>query len=204
MELNASPYHRMLTVLAIQREWIKYTQIERVSVKDRGDTVAVGPEDSETDAPIVDVHLDVLEKNGTRRRSVTRENAFFIARHGYNSPIIELWPSEEIKFRRQQLLYADQDQLKPELVAKLAAAYGRADPLNGIAFYDENRSWIDAYFKSNYGLLIRLEENPRQFVVTRLPEEEQPKEKALPMRLFEIDIANRESADDPRSFNGVG
>ncbi len=105
--------------------------------------------------------------------------------------------------RRQQSLYADQDQLKESYARKIAANLGFNDPYDIKLFYHDNQDLIEKYFKGG-GLLIHLENStPLKF---RLSTAATPGKtvRAIPKRLFGHEILNHSDPTKPRTHDETG
>ncbi len=179
MELTASPYHRLLTTIAVRAKWIKYTQIDTVSAAKTGKSVRVGKGKNAEDVPLLDLHLTppVPPLGSAGEPPASLRDAFLIARYGTDSPLIDLFkktPEQVQMIRRQQSLYADQDQLKESYARKIAANLGFNDPYDIKLFYHDNQDLIEKYFKGG-GLLIHLENStPLKFRLRPPPRRGKP------------------------------
>ncbi len=87
MELTASPYHRLLTTIAVRAKWIKYTQIDTVSAAKTGKSVRVGKGKNAEDVPLLDLHLTppVPPLGSAGEPPASLRDAFLIARYGTDS-----------------------------------------------------------------------------------------------------------------------
>lgn len=220
MELSASPYHRLLTAIACAQGWIEYTQIARVDATVRPGKVPVGRGARTLEIELADVLATLPAPAGGSAATVSFQKAFFVARHGYSSPLEDLWPNRKKaaapgnptapagperpstrvrQVSHQQSLYADQDRLRPDYAREIAKAFGKPDPADALALYKDNRTAIDDYFDKRFGVGLRvLRGNPPRFALdgTRVT----TARTALPMTLYGCELKDRSNPAPIKDF----
>jgi hypothetical protein len=208
MELTASPYHRLLTAIAIREGWIEYKQIDTVVAAPTGKTVRVGKGQSAETVPLLDLSLTPPPNSLAVGviSTVSLRDAFFVARYGTDSPLFDLFkPNKEqvLMIQRQQSLYADQDQLKESYARLIAKNLGYGDPYNVRKFYRDNQRLVTGYFLSA-GLLIALDnEEPPRFRLTAASAAA-TSTRAIPKRLFGCEIKNQKKPGRARAHDEAG
>lgn len=153
MELSSSPYHRLLTVLSQKKGWIDYRRISEINATSRNPPLRIA---ADVEVTLADVWV---KPHATGAAGYTLENSFFVARHGYSSPLVELYDNPTLigQIKRQQSLYADQDSLPTERVQRLAGILGYPDPSRTDRFFMEHKRTIEAYFQTRFNLVIEME-----------------------------------------------
>lgn len=188
MELSSSPYHRILTTIAIRQEWIDYIQTKKTEVSEAKGTVKVG---SGKSVSVITLHdIVVTPKSGGTRASKLFPGSFYLERHGYNSPLEDLKgkPSQYIKeMRLQQRLYADQDELKDRYADELAKIFGVETPTNPLAYFQFHKRKIQGYFWDRFNLDLQFGDGGTKRFVARGPKAAGVKA-AVPRRLFGFEV----------------
>jgi hypothetical protein len=191
MELSASPFHRLMLAICHQYGWVSFVQCA-------GKTRTRNPRDVSLSggvtARMVDVSISLASRAG--RRTIYRD-AFFVARHGYQSPLRKIWSKIDLaRIRHQQALFADQDQLKREYTRDISDRVDSSDPGDIEAFYRGSKDLIQAYFRKRYGLGVKLiTEGQKRGIILTGGTPGAHYEPAIPMRIFENDILNRSSPE---------
>lgn len=194
MELGASPIHRFMLAIAMKKGWVDYLQVGKVTDVAKRSTLDLGAGKT---ADIVDLTIHNVDGSTTPKAA-----AFYLQRHGYDSPLTKIWEDKKTiaRIRRQQSLFADQDQLRPEHVDLLEPIFRQGNPNLPEDFYSTNRNRIQAYFERRYGLGIELlgDGDRKRFRITKrgVPHVDAP---AVPLTLFGFSIENRQNPDEPES-----
>lgn len=163
MELSASPYHRLLLMIACKHGWVDYYKSKGVRAAAQERTVEVvvrqGATTEKFNIPLTTVSADIFDP-ATKRwlAGQTYKDSFFVGRWGYTSPLEALYDDVGLigRIKRQQSLYADQDALVLERAREMAHKLGLPDPNDGQEFYDEYKDIIKRYFETKFDVLIKL------------------------------------------------
>ena len=206
MELSSSPYHRLLLTLALKHKWIEYIRISNVEVAHVGGSVLLAYLDEVIEVSLAEVDVDLWAAYGPPER-VRYKEAFFLARHGYTSPLLEFFGGDSTlleQVQKQQALYADQDALSMERAAAIADAYGNPNPGDVDQFYAGQFPQMKRYFFEKYGLALRYADRMigGERVLEVRGQEQELREQAVPGRIFGRKLLRVVDAID--SFPGPG
>ncbi len=213
LELSAAPYHRLLVTAAIGFGWMRYLQADtdidvvesaEVQVTRLGKT-----------APVPIHRVKFRSKRRFERGAVADADrfssrivdsveehdlpdAFVLTRYGATSPLLALLQdlkkpeieAEIARIKRQQELYADQDQLRFEQAAQLAEILTIPNPYDD-KFIAHNKKLMRDYFKENFGLRAEVEDEQKRKVI-RLKGTKPSDDKPLPTTVWGMEVRSKD------------
>lgn len=170
LDFPLSPYHKLLLTFAIVNGWVEYYQLGADTRIEPCTSLSAGTSKL-TPRTVYFTPVRHFSAIGgkIRIRPVNRPvnpeqeciEAFYLSRHGYDSPIHKFFEdvpedtAEQIRLR--QALFADQDWLTEVQADHYAEELDLTKPSNRVVWLDRRKDDIDEYFWDRHSVLVELQ-----------------------------------------------
>lgn len=170
LDMNQSPFHKLLLTFAFRKGWLEYYQVPKgnLTVDDCGCATGAHALANSLRIELKTVEFTPTRKvwfDGDKRRSriFTKlqhmDCSFHLSRHGYTSPIDEFFPVRSSRMaefiRHRQALYADQDFLTEDQADYFASQLGKTPPSSINDWIEDYIEELKAYFVDRHGIDIK-------------------------------------------------
>ncbi len=225
-ELGSSPYHKLLIAYCIRRGLIEYLHVERRTlVESTGKLKHIGKDgntkqiDSKKVRIVKKGSLKATEDSDLGVLSIppkgdVLDNAFFVCRHGFHSPIKRFFSSDVVeKLEEMQGLYSDHDWMTLEQADFYADSLGLPPPSESVWFAEAHMPQALACVTNRHNLSLKMGEPETKTINVR---DKRGKTQAVPryIAVYElepiVDPSNpaahkpvRDSENVPRKLFGI-